>query len=50
MKTELIFDMTMIEIARYLRRIKATLLRAVPRKGQGPRGEVEGWLIMYIGG
>lgn len=49
MKTELITDKSLIEIQRYLRRIRARLLRCIPRNGIDHRGHrVDSWLIMYI--
>lgn len=49
MKIELITDKSLIEIQRYLRRIRARLLRCVPRNSIDQRGRrVDAWLIMYI--
>jgi len=49
MKTELITDKSLIEIQQYLRRIRARLLRCVPRNGLDSRGRrVDAWLIMYL--
>lgn len=52
MKSELIAvtEKSMIEIARYLRRMKATLIRAVPRKVPTEHGEEDAYMILYIGG
>ena len=45
MKREFIKDWTMIEIQRYLRRIKAKLIRMQPRDIGGGR---EAYVILYI--
>lgn len=46
MKREFLTGMSQIEIHRYLRRIKASLIRMVPKRMA--RGSEEAYVVLYI--
>jgi hypothetical protein len=48
MKRESIVGSSQLDIQRYLRRIKATLIRMIPKQARDHRGEVEAYEVLYV--